>query len=57
MTYEGFAQFAQTWGLVLFVAAFAAIVAYAVWPRNKATFDDAARIPFKTTTTGDRSHG
>jgi cytochrome c oxidase cbb3-type subunit 4 len=31
----------------VFVAIFIAIVAYAVWPRNKAAFDDAARMPLR----------
>jgi Cbb3-type cytochrome oxidase, subunit 3 len=44
-TYENFAGFAQTWGLVYFFVIFAAVVVYAMWPRNKKTFEDAARIP------------
>ncbi|MDB5655974.1 MAG: cytochrome oxidase Cbb3 [Tardiphaga sp.] len=31
----------------LFVGIFIAIVVYAVWPRNKATFDAAARMPLR----------
>jgi cytochrome c oxidase cbb3-type subunit IV len=31
----------------VFVAIFIAIVTYAVWPRNKATFDEAARMPLR----------
>jgi cytochrome c oxidase cbb3-type subunit IV len=31
----------------VFVAIFIAIVTYAVWPRNKAAFDDAARMPLR----------
>ncbi|NJL08035.1 MAG: cbb3-type cytochrome c oxidase subunit 3 [Methylacidiphilales bacterium] len=46
-TYSTFAAFAQTWGLVYFVVMFLAIVAYALWPRNRARFDDASRIPFR----------
>jgi cytochrome c oxidase cbb3-type subunit IV len=45
MTYQIAAQFAQTWGLLYALAIFAAIVAYALWPANKATFDRAARMP------------
>jgi cytochrome c oxidase cbb3-type subunit IV len=45
MTYQIAAQFAQTWGLLYAFAIFAAIVAYALWPANKATFDRAARMP------------
>ncbi|MEO1656611.1 MAG: cbb3-type cytochrome c oxidase subunit 3 [Pseudomonadota bacterium] len=35
---------AQTFGLVLFVAAFGLILLYALSPRNRATFDEAARM-------------
>jgi cytochrome c oxidase cbb3-type subunit 4 len=45
MTYESAAQFAQTWGLVYAVALFCGALAYALWPRNKSTFDRAARMP------------
>ncbi len=31
----------------LFVAIFVAIVTYALWPRNKPTFDAAARMPLR----------
>jgi len=31
----------------LFVGIFLAIVTYALWPRNKAAFDEAARIPLR----------
>jgi cytochrome c oxidase cbb3-type subunit IV len=31
----------------LFVALFVAIVTYALWPRNKASFDEAARMPLR----------
>lgn len=48
-TYETVASFAQTWGLVLFVLAFALVVAYAFWPGKKRQkeIDDAAKIPLK----------
>lgn len=45
MTYTTLAQFAQTGGLVYFVLTFLAVVAYALWPRNRSRFDEAARIP------------
>ena len=48
-----FAAFAQTWGLVYFVAMFLAVVVYALWPKNRKRFDDAARIPLR----GGLSHG
>ena len=46
-TYQALAEFAQTWGLLLFVIAFAAVVVYALWPANKKKFDDAARAPLR----------
>lgn len=45
MTYQTLAAFAQTGGLVYFVILFAAAAAYAFWPRNRARFDAAARMP------------
>ncbi|HEX2724408.1 MAG TPA: cbb3-type cytochrome c oxidase subunit 3 [Beijerinckiaceae bacterium] len=44
-TYNFLAQFAQTGGLLYFVLIFAAVVVYALRPRNRARFDAAARIP------------
>jgi cytochrome c oxidase cbb3-type subunit 4 len=46
-TYSALAEFAQTWGLLLFVVAFAVVVIYALWPANKKKFDDAARSPLR----------
>ena len=31
----------------LFVAIFIAVVIYALWPRNKATFDAASKMPLR----------
>jgi cytochrome c oxidase cbb3-type subunit 4 len=31
----------------IFVGIFLAIVTYALWPRNKADFDEAAKMPFR----------
>ncbi len=45
MTYETASVFSQTVVLVLFVAAFVAIVAYVFWPGNKKKFDEAAQLP------------
>ncbi|HVL73563.1 MAG TPA: cbb3-type cytochrome c oxidase subunit 3 [Beijerinckiaceae bacterium] len=45
MSYQALSQFAQTGGLVYFALMFAAVVAYALWPRNRARFDRAARMP------------
>lgn len=46
-TYATLAGFAQTAGLLYFVAMFLAVVVYAFWPRNRARFDDAAQIPLR----------
>jgi len=51
MTYETFAQFAQTWGLLYFFLIFLAACAYALWPSNRATFEEAARMPLDDTDT------
>ncbi len=47
LSYEQVAAFAQQGGTIYFFVLFLAIVAYAVWPKNKAKFDEAARIPFQ----------
>lgn len=43
--YETLSRIAQTWGLVLFVVAFALVLVYALSPRNRKKFEDAARMP------------
>jgi cytochrome c oxidase cbb3-type subunit 4 len=40
-------DFVTTLWTPLFVAVFLAIVAYALWPRNKAAFDEAAKMPLR----------
>jgi cytochrome c oxidase cbb3-type subunit 4 len=45
MTYETVARFAQQGGALYFLAVFLAGAAYAFWPRNRAEFDRAARLP------------
>lgn len=45
MTYEQASHIAQTWGLVLLAACFAAAVAYALWPSNREKFNRAAHAP------------
>ena len=45
MSYEFASSFAQTSGLLYFVAMFLAVAAYAFWPRNRSRFDEAARMP------------
>ena len=46
-TYRAAAEFAQTWGLVYFLAIFAVVLAYALWPSRKQQVDEAARIPLQ----------
>ena len=46
-TYRALAEFAQTWGLVYFVAVFVVVLIYALWPSRKRQFDEDARIPLR----------
>ncbi|HRK24128.1 MAG TPA: cbb3-type cytochrome c oxidase subunit 3 [Beijerinckiaceae bacterium] len=46
-TYQFLAELAQSAGLVYFVTMFLGVCAYAMWPRNKARFEEAAAIPLK----------
>ena len=46
-TYRAFAEFAQTWGLVYFVAVFVVVLIYALWPSRQRQFDQDARIPLR----------
>ena len=45
MTYDEVASLSGSIGLVLFMTMFAVVLAYALWPRNGAKFDKAARAP------------
>ena len=47
MNFDNISYFSQTWGLVYLVVLFAIVVVYALWPRNRRKFRDAANIPFK----------
>ncbi len=40
-------DFVTTLWTPIFVGIFLAIVTYALWPRNKATFDEAAKMPLR----------
>jgi len=46
-TYRALAEFAQTWGLVYFVAVFVVVLVYALWPSRQRQFDEDARIPLR----------
>jgi len=47
MDYETARVFAATWGLVGLFVMFVGVVAYALWPRNRNKFSDAANIPLR----------
>lgn len=44
-TYVALAEFAQSWGLVYFVAVFVVVVVLAMRPSRKRDYDRAARLP------------
>ena len=46
-TYRALAEFAQSWGLVYFVAVFLLVLVYALWPSRQREFDEAARVPLR----------
>ena len=45
MSYETVARFAQQGGSIYFIVLFAGALIYALWPRNRSHFEDAARLP------------
>jgi len=45
--YQFLASIAQSVGVLYFMGMFLAVVAYALWPRNRETFDRAASIPLQ----------
>jgi len=48
LTVQNFtSNFVANFWTPIFFAIFLAIVIYAVWPRNKAAFDEAARMPLR----------
>lgn len=51
--YELLASFAQTWGLLLFMLAFALVLIYALAPGNRDKFRRAARAPLEETDSPD----
>ena len=46
ITYEAVSRFSQQAGTLYFAVFFIAAVAWALWPKNKKGFDEAAQIPF-----------
>jgi cytochrome c oxidase cbb3-type subunit 4 len=48
LTVQNFtSDFVATFWTPIFVVIFLAIVSYALWPRNKAGFDEASRMPLR----------
>jgi cytochrome c oxidase cbb3-type subunit 4 len=47
MSYETLASFAQTWGMIGFIVLFGLVLVYALNPKNRKRFDDAARLPLE----------
>lgn len=45
--YDALSTFAQTWGLLFFIALFIGVLVYALWPRNQEKFEEAARVPLR----------
>jgi len=43
MSYDTIATFSQITSLLLFMALFAGVLVYVLWPGNKRKFDDAQR--------------
>jgi cytochrome c oxidase cbb3-type subunit 4 len=51
--YDFFAQLARLGGTLYFFVIFAAVVVYALWPRNADAFREAANIPLNEKEPGD----
>lgn len=47
MDYHVMSAFARSWGLVYLIVLFAIAIGWALWPRNRKRFEEAAQIPFK----------
>jgi cytochrome c oxidase cbb3-type subunit IV len=53
LTYESVSRFSQQAGTLYFVLIFLGALVWALLPRNKQGFDDAAQIPFRETVPTD----
>jgi len=53
LDYQDWSSFAQTGGTLYFVAIFACVLVYALWPRNGPRFRRAAELPMKEKDLGD----
>ena len=47
MDYSTMVEMSRTLGLVSMCAVFAGVLVYALWPKNRAKFEHAARIPIE----------
>lgn len=47
LTYQDASYFAQTYGLLYLFCLFVIVLVYALWPKNKKKFDEAANIPLE----------
>jgi cytochrome c oxidase cbb3-type subunit 4 len=52
-TYNAVSSFAQSWGLLYFVAVFTFVVVFVMWPSRRDRYEDAGNIPFRE----DRTDG
>ena len=46
-TFDEVQEFVHSWGVVYFMIMFIVALVYAYWPKNKARFQEAARIPLE----------
>ncbi len=46
-TYDWLTQFAESGGTIYLFLFFVATLVYALWPKNRARFHDAARMPLR----------
>ena len=47
MTYESAQSIFGTVGLIIFLVLFAIVLAFALWPGNRKSFEEASRIPLQ----------
>lgn len=54
LSYDSVASASSILGLIFFMMLFAVIVFWALWPKNKKNFAEAARIPLEEPDLADR---
>ena len=59
MTYDTIATLSQVISLLMFVAMFVAVLAYALWPKNKPRFEESQRraLDLERRSSTDRGRG